>query len=88
VATRRRVFQRGLLYLRGVGVPKSEHLAAEDFARAASAGFIPAEAQLGWCCANGIEVKKGLNQAIRWLSLAEPKTPDAAALLAKIRGGH
>ncbi len=82
------IFQRGLLYMRGVGVPKSEHLAAEDFARAANTGFIPAEAQLGWCYANGIGVKKDVNQAIQWLSLAAPKTPAAAALLAKLRGGH
>ncbi len=82
------MFQRGLLYMRGVGVPKSEHLAAEDFARAANNGFIPAEAQLGWCYANGIGVKKDVNQAITWLSLAAPKTSAAAALLAKLRGGH
>ncbi len=85
------VFQRWPLCLRGVGVPKSEHLAAEDFARAANAGFVPAEAQLGWCYANGIGVKMDLNQAIKWLSLAAPKTPDAVALVAlvaKLRGGH
>jgi TPR repeat protein len=65
-------------------VAKNSHLAAEDFMLAANAGFIPAEAQLGLCYANGVGVKKGLNQAIRWLSLAVPKTPDAAALLAKL----
>ncbi len=74
--------------MRGVGVPKSEHLAVADFARAANTGFVPAEAQLGWCYAKGIGVKKDVNQAIKWLSLAAPKTPDAAALLAKLRGGH
>jgi hypothetical protein len=82
------VFQRGLLYLRGFGVPKSLHLAAEDFARAAQAGFVPAEAQFGWCYATGVGVQKDVNKAIYWLSLAAPKTPDAAVLLAKLRGSH
>jgi TPR repeat protein len=63
-------YNLGLMYDRGLGVPRDPNLAAHWYAKAAQQGFARAQNHLGSLYEHGLGVPQSLEQAQKWYQLA------------------
>ena len=78
-------YNLGLLYARGLGVPKDPAKAAELYQQASNYGIVQAQYNLAHCYLNGIGLPKDEDQAISWFQkAADLGDPNAANNLATI----
>ena len=64
------LFALGVLYMRGIGVPRDESVAVQYYRRAAEAGLASARFNLGLAYFSGRGVDKDAAQAMRWWQMA------------------
>jgi localization factor PodJL len=79
------LFERGEAFYSGRGVPQNFQQAADLYAKAAAAGYAPAQNALGFLYEYGIGVSKNLVRAKEYYKLAASKgNPDAKAGLVRL----
>jgi len=64
------MFELGVAYYTGEGVPEDEEMAVKYFSRAAECGNVGAAFMLGDCLLDGVGVKKDRGEALEWLVTA------------------
>jgi TPR repeat protein len=80
------IFQQGYFYRHVPGKLANPKKAIALYTSAATAGYVPAQSALGMCYAKGLGVPQNTQEAIKWLSMAAPKSSFAAKQLAILRG--
>ena len=66
----RAIYQRGLAYATGEGLPQDDALAAECFRKAAALGHAEARFRLGYCYLDGLGVPEDDAQGMSWIRKA------------------